>query len=742
MNTMLRHKNARALQNLVSGVGLALLICVGCGSQTGVSGDDAVDTAATPDTDTADTGPADTGPADTGPADTGPADTGPADTGPADTGPADTAPADIQQPDVQTTDTGPDVAVDAPDVATTCTCGDQNCNAACGETLATCPLDCAKCPDGICSPGESPKTCSQDCCGSCGDGKCVGYECGENPTTCAQDCLWPCGNGICEKGENPGNCAADCKKQVCGNGVCEPEDGGPKTCPQDCGTTCGNCICEKGEDFTGCPVDCGFCGDGVCSQCAGLAESATTCTADCKANCFAKGCDDGVACTTDLCGSDGNCAHVPNMAACNDNNACTDDACVLGTGCVQTPNFSSCNDGDACTTNDGCADSKCAGIAKNCDDNNPCSTDSCTPGTGACAHVSVAGPCEDGDACTVGDACSAGKCLPGDVTDCNDQDDCTADTCDTFAGCQHTPVACKACTPDEACAPTNLCHLGTTTCVNKKPVCNDTGDPAPDDTPCGTGKGCVAGSCKSFSNFTSVVTGGGQTGVVDGVVLPVVIKVVDLGNAPVADATVTITAPTGAAAVPGTGKTNGQGKFTFSPRLGRATGDYVYTIKVQLAAPIPLTATAKAADPGIVYTLVNADHSNGNDGKPGPATTAHTSFLGDMTRASDGTLYVADSVNHQILKVTPAGEVSVIAGTTQGSSGDNGPAIQAKFSYPGGVALDEPNGQLYIADTQNNLIRVIDLASGIISSFGGEGSAPSPGYGDSGPANAAVFSQP
>ena len=123
--------------------------------------------------------------------------------------------------DAQNAETAPDTGLpgdvtggDAADVTVACSCGDAVCNAACGETLATCPVDCAVCGDKVCSPGESPATCTVDCCGSCGDGKCVGYACGENPTTCAQDCLSPCGNGTCDKGENPGNCPADCAKQV------------------------------------------------------------------------------------------------------------------------------------------------------------------------------------------------------------------------------------------------------------------------------------------------------------------------------------------------------------------------------------------------------------------------------------------------------------------------------------------------------------------------------------------------
>jgi len=67
-----------------------------------------------------------------------------------------------------------------------------------------------------------------------------------------------------------------------------------------------------------------------------------------------------------------------------------------------------------------------------------------------------------------------------------------------------------------------------------------------------------------------------------------------------------------------------------------------------------------------------------------------------------GNLYVADSLNHRIRKVTPKGEVSTIAGSEQGFS--DGPGIAAKFSYPSGIAIDAA-GNLYVADSLNSRIR-------------------------------------
>ena len=172
-----------------------------------------------------------------------------------------------------------------------CKCGDgevdkPNCETAgCGETAQTCPTDCLPCGDNKCEAGESPKTCFRDCCGSCGDGKCLGGACGENnkadpATHCPQDCVTPCGNAICDPGENPQNCPEDCKKKGCGNFVCDFPDDTPQSCPGDCLAPCGDGTCATGENYTNCPVDCGYCGDDVCSSF--VKETKATCPADCK----------------------------------------------------------------------------------------------------------------------------------------------------------------------------------------------------------------------------------------------------------------------------------------------------------------------------------------------------------------------------------------------------------------------------------------------------------------------------
>ncbi len=168
------------------------------------------------------------------------------------------------------------------------TCGDCKCDAACGETLGNCPKDCHSCGDGIVSPGEIDCGCTLDACrcptggSGCGDGCCMGSICKEDPASCPQDCGTGCGNNICDPGETPVTCSEDCDRQSCGNGLCEGDDGEtPESCASDCAAVCGNCICEAGETWLSCPPDCGFCGDNVCSNCAGLYERGN-CSDDCR----------------------------------------------------------------------------------------------------------------------------------------------------------------------------------------------------------------------------------------------------------------------------------------------------------------------------------------------------------------------------------------------------------------------------------------------------------------------------
>jgi uncharacterized protein (TIGR03437 family) len=100
-----------------------------------------------------------------------------------------------------------------------------------------------------------------------------------------------------------------------------------------------------------------------------------------------------------------------------------------------------------------------------------------------------------------------------------------------------------------------------------------------------------------------------------------------------------------------------------------------------------------------------------------------------MIEDNSGNLYVSDMGLNQIIEVTPAGAVSVFAGTgIAGFSGDGGPAAQAALSAPAGIAFDS-QGTMYIADSGNNRIRTITtdgnihtIAGSGVAGFAGDGS--------------------
>ena len=105
---------------------------------------------------------------------------------------------------------------------------------------------------------------------------------------------------------------------------------------------------------------------------------------------------------------------------------------------------------------------------------------------------------------------------------------------------------------------------------------------------------------------------------------------------------------------------------------------------------------------------------------------------------SSGNLYYSDDAQSSVLKVSPNGILTTFAGNgMNGYAGDGGPAINAELSQPNGLAV-HASGNLYVADAGNNVVRKVNVATGAISTFAGNGSYDTSGDGD--PAIAASFS--
>jgi DNA-binding CsgD family transcriptional regulator/DNA-binding beta-propeller fold protein YncE len=136
-------------------------------------------------------------------------------------------------------------------------------------------------------------------------------------------------------------------------------------------------------------------------------------------------------------------------------------------------------------------------------------------------------------------------------------------------------------------------------------------------------------------------------------------------------------------------------------------------------------------------TLVAGNGTNGFSGDGGAATQAALNlfvFPGTLAQglAADrfGNVFIADYLNHRIRMVDSTGIITTFAGTgTPGDSGDEGLAVEAQLWSPRGLAIDN-GGDLYVADSQTNRVRIIDR-QGIIHPFAGNGHPGYSGDGDS-----------
>ncbi len=142
----------------------------------------------------------------------------------------------------------------------------------------------------------------------------------------------------------------------------------------------------------------------------------------------------------------------------------------------------------------------------------------------------------------------------------------------------------------------------------------------------------------------------------------------------------------------------------------------------------------------LIFTVVGSGEAS-YTGDGGMARRAGLNQPFDVALDQQGNLYFSEANNHCVRRVQrSSGQIITVAGSGQaGYSGDGGPATQAQLNSPYGIALDTANN-LYLVDRLNACIRVVEAATGIIHTVAGTGQ---PGFsGDGGPAHRAQFHEP
>jgi hypothetical protein len=191
--------------------------------------------------------------------------------------------------------------------------------------------------------------------------------------------------------------------------------------------------------------------------------------------------------------------------------------------------------------------------------------------------------------------------------------------------------------------------------------------------------------------------------------------------------------------------------FTVAGSAAGLSGDGGPATAAQLANPSAVAMTAdggflvadqdnhrvRRVSPTGTITTVAGTGSRGLSGDGGPATAAEIAAPTGVAVTADGSFLIADRGNHRVRRVSPAGIITTVAGTTSGLSGDGGPATAAQLAAPTGVAVT-PDGGYLIADQNNHRVRRVS-STGTITTVAGSTLGMS---GDGGPATAAQLAAP
>ncbi len=186
---------------------------------------------------------------------------------------------------------------------------------------------------------------------------------------------------------------------------------------------------------------------------------------------------------------------------------------------------------------------------------------------------------------------------------------------------------------------------------------------------------------------------------------------------------------------------SGDGGLAIEAGLGRPKGVAVDSMDNLYVADTENFRIRKVnVQNGIINTFAGTGTA-GFSGDNGPALSSKLSWPYGMSFDTSGNLYFTDSGNQRIRKIaTATGLISTVAGDGgKGYSGDDGPALAAKFRNPYGVGVAS-DGTIFVADSENRRIRCVTLATGIIATIAGTGETQIPNEG--GPAASAKLRDP
>lgn len=360
--------------------------------------------------------------------------------------------------------------------------------------------DSNPCTDNACVPGQGCVYTPNDVCGDCSGnpkGCDDGIACTIDSCDSTGQCVHTPAHSACAD-KNP------CTDELCVIGVgCVITSDDTNECAD--ATFCdGVEFCSKGKCEAGKPAcDDGVeCTDNICNElkklCAFVPDDPS--------------CSDGVFCNgVEICNRKKGCqAGAPPV--CNDNDLCTNDLCDPATDQCAFIEKDGCDDGllcngvETCDPLNGCQ----PGTTPDCHDGVDCTTDLCNPQLNTCEHIPDDSLCSNGLFCDGTEVCNPlTGCVPGTAPDCDDEVDCTSDSCDEDNDqCLHVPNTNSCddllfCNGQETCDPVLDCQPGSVPCqgglVCDEPTsscgeCSET-TPCPPG-PCGAPQTCVDGRCQ------------------------------------------------------------------------------------------------------------------------------------------------------------------------------------------------------------------------------------------------------